>query len=187
MRVAPVRWVHLANVVLWLASAGVGWWWARGALTRRSRHRIYAVVVLAAVIAAENLAQTLATHHPRAGAHLIANVALAVTGIVAFFVAIAHGRDMLTDERLMYALSRGRLGAGEEGHRAVTSVVLTPREQEVIRLLCDGLSTEEIAERLSISPHTTTTHVRNILRKLEVSSRADAIVWAVQHGLQVDK
>ncbi len=143
--------------------------------------------MLALVIAAENLVQAFVVHHPRSAGHLIANIALAVTGLAAFFVAVMYGREMLTDERVMYALSRRRLGASDEPHRASTTVELTPREREVIRLLCDGLSTDEIAARLSISPHTTTTHVRNILRKLEVNSRADAIVWAVQHGLLVDR
>ncbi|HEX6335939.1 MAG TPA: helix-turn-helix transcriptional regulator [Jiangellaceae bacterium] len=185
---APVRWVHLVNVVLWSASAAIGWWWARGTRTRRARHRIYAVVTLALVIALENLLQALATHHPRSGAHLAANIVLAVAGIVAFFVAAMFGRDVVTDERVLFALSRGRLGASRvhpvaEAQHEAESVRLTPRETEVIRCLCEGLSTEEIAARLSISPHTTTTHVRNILRKLDVSSRADAIVWAVEHGL----
>lgn len=168
----------------------IGWWWARGARTRRARHRIYAVVTLALVIAVENLLQALATHHPRSAAHLAANVVLAVAGIVAFFVAAMFGRDVITDERVLYALSRGRLGVSDVRHVSEPhhgAVNLTSRETEVIYCLCEGLGTEEIAARLSISPHTTTTHVRNILRKLEVSSRADAIVWAVEHGLASDR
>lgn len=175
-------------MVLWSASAVIGWWWARGARTRRARHRIYAVVTLALVIAVENFLQVLAIHHPRSAAHLAANIVLAVTGIVAFFVAAMFGRDVVTDERVLYALSRGRLGASDvrpvpEAQHGAESVRLTPRETEVIRCLCEGLGTEEIAARLNISPHTAATHVRNILRKLEVSSRADAVVWAVEHGL----
>ena len=189
---APVRWVHLANVVLWSASAAIGWWWARGARTRRARHRIYAIVTLALVIAVENLLQALATHHPRSAAHLAANIVLAVAGIIAFFIAAMFGRDVVTDERVLFALSRGRLGVSNgrhvsETHHGARTVSLTPRETEVIYCLCEGLGTEEIAVRLNISPHTTTTHVRNILRKMEVSSRADAIAWAVEHGLVSDQ
>lgn len=185
---AAVRWVHLASVVLWFGSAAIGWWWARTARTRRSRNRIYAIVVLALVIGAENLLQALSTHHPRAASHLIANLALAVAGLAAFFVAATYGRDLVTDERLLYALSRGRLGSDDRSHApsSAASAGLTPREVEVVRCLCQGLGTEEIAMRLSVSPHTITTHVRNILRKLEVSSRADAVVWAVEHGLSID-
>jgi DNA-binding NarL/FixJ family response regulator len=60
---------------------------------------------------------------------------------------------------------------------------LTVRELEVLRLLVEGLSDREIAERLFISPHTVMRHVSSILGKLEVPSRTAAATWAVRHGL----
>jgi DNA-binding NarL/FixJ family response regulator len=54
-------------------------------------------------------------------------------------------------------------------------VELTEREWEVLEFLHDGLSTAEIAERLSISPVTVRRHVSEILKKLRVTSRAEAI------------
>ena len=59
---------------------------------------------------------------------------------------------------------------------------LTPREREVLTALADGLNDREIAERLSISIETSRTHMMHILEKLNVSSRLQALVFAVRHG-----
>lgn len=60
---------------------------------------------------------------------------------------------------------------------------LTARELEILRLLAQGQSTNEVAETLFVSPRTVTTHVANILGKLEVSSRTAAVAWALRNGL----
>jgi ATP/maltotriose-dependent transcriptional regulator MalT len=63
------------------------------------------------------------------------------------------------------------------------STVLTPRELEVLKLIAQGLSNPEIAERLVLSEHTVHRHLANILRKLNLSSRAAAAAWGVRAGL----
>jgi ATP/maltotriose-dependent transcriptional regulator MalT len=60
---------------------------------------------------------------------------------------------------------------------------LTPRELEVLRLVADGLSDGEIAERLVVSEHTVHRHVANVRTKLGVSSRSAAVGRAAQDGL----
>ena len=60
---------------------------------------------------------------------------------------------------------------------------LTPREREVLGLVCEGLSDPEIARRLVLSPHTVHRHVANILRKLGVHSRAAAAAHAARRGM----
>jgi DNA-binding NarL/FixJ family response regulator len=57
---------------------------------------------------------------------------------------------------------------------------LTSREWEMVDLLADGASTEDIAERLVVSPATVYSHVKNLLRKLGVHSRHDAVQAAEQ-------
>jgi DNA-binding NarL/FixJ family response regulator len=59
---------------------------------------------------------------------------------------------------------------------------LTPREFEVLRELACGYNDREIAARLTISHDTVRTHMVNILRKLGVESRLQALVFAVRHG-----
>jgi DNA-binding NarL/FixJ family response regulator len=60
---------------------------------------------------------------------------------------------------------------------------LTERETEVLRLLSRGLSNVEIAQELVVSPATVKTHVANILHKLEVRARIQAVVLAFETGL----
>ena len=60
---------------------------------------------------------------------------------------------------------------------------LTPREREVLRALAEGLGDKEIAERLHVGTGTVHTHVTSILAKLEVSSRLQALVFAMRHGV----
>jgi DNA-binding NarL/FixJ family response regulator len=60
---------------------------------------------------------------------------------------------------------------------------LTPREQEVMRLLAEGLSTKEAAERLFISPKTVENHRTHIMNKLGLQSSLDLVRYAVRLGL----
>lgn len=60
---------------------------------------------------------------------------------------------------------------------------LTPREREVLQLIAKGLSYQHIAQALQMSPHTVTTHIKQIYRKLEVHSRGEAVFEAQQLGL----
>jgi len=60
---------------------------------------------------------------------------------------------------------------------------LTPREREVLALLTEGLDNHAIAERLFISPDTARAHVVKVLAKLQVESRLQAAIFAIQHGI----
>ena len=63
---------------------------------------------------------------------------------------------------------------------------LSPREREVLALMIEGLNNREIAERLFVSRSTAKAHVSNILSKLDVSNRAEAVALAVQHQILGD-
>jgi DNA-binding NarL/FixJ family response regulator len=60
---------------------------------------------------------------------------------------------------------------------------LTAREVEVLRLVAEGLSNAQIAERLVISPYTVNAHMRSIYNKLEVNSRIAVVQFATKHHL----
>lgn len=103
-------------------------------------------------------------------------------------------KDVDTTElvRAIRAVSRGESAFDSRSASAVvrslngqsaTKERLTDRELEVLRLLANGLSNIKIGERLFISPTTVKFHVSNIMRKLEVSRRAEAVYAASKQGL----
>jgi DNA-binding NarL/FixJ family response regulator len=58
---------------------------------------------------------------------------------------------------------------------------LSPREMQVLKLLCDGLSGKEIADRLKLSPKTVESHRSKITKKTGQRSLALAVRWAIRH------
>jgi NarL family two-component system response regulator LiaR len=65
----------------------------------------------------------------------------------------------------------------------VTQEPLTVREVEVLKLVAQGLTNQEIADKLSISEWTVITHVRNILDKLHLANRTQAALYALREGI----
>jgi len=59
--------------------------------------------------------------------------------------------------------------------------ILTPREIEIISLLAVGCKNEEIADKLCVSPHTIKTHLYNIYKKINVTNRLQATLWAAKN------
>jgi two-component system NarL family response regulator len=71
----------------------------------------------------------------------------------------------------------------EESPRVTNTPRLTDRELEVLGLVAEGLNNGEIAKRLFISQNTVKNHVRNILEKLQLHSRMEAVVYAVREKI----
>lgn len=93
----------------------------------------------------------------------------------------AHGEVVLHPQvaaRLMLSL-RQREGRDDGG----VLTELSKRESEVLRLIAEGISNAEIAERLFISEKTVKSHVSNILSKLHLTDRTQAAVYAWRNGL----
>jgi DNA-binding CsgD family transcriptional regulator len=96
------------------------------------------------------------------------------------------GRSVLTSLQDVTALRRAEEDAaalasrlsGNGGSRGV----LSPREHQVVELLAAGLTGEEVAERLGISPATVRVHIRNATGKLGASTRTQAVAIAVARG-----
>ena len=66
--------------------------------------------------------------------------------------------------------------------RSDTLDLLTPREREVLQLLAEGLSNQEIADQLSISVKTVETHRGNMMKKLSVESKTELVKYALRKG-----
>ncbi|MDC7715043.1 response regulator transcription factor [Vogesella sp. LYT5W] len=91
------------------------------------------------------------------------------------------GDSVLSPE--MTAKLVARLRAPVAAPRNLELDSLTPRERETLSYLASGASNKEIARALDLAESTIKVHVQNILRKLSLSSRVQAAVYAVEHGL----
>ena len=74
-----------------------------------------------------------------------------------------------------------QLPLGSPGRRR--SDELSPREEEVLQLIADGLAPNEVAERLYISPRTVKNHLASAYSKLGARDRTDAVLRAVRRGI----
>ncbi len=74
-------------------------------------------------------------------------------------------------------------GAGDWPGR---SAGLTPREAEILALITQGLSNEEIAKRAFLSINSVKTYIRTAYRKINVASRSQAVLWGVDNGFKPD-
>lgn len=104
-------------------------------------------------------------------------------GIAAAVRRVFDG-DRLIDPRLEDAALQqlGRF-ATQARERSEAEAALTPREREVLVLLADGHTLQQIARRLGISPRTVETHVANLYRRLDVRTRVQAVTRAAKLGL----
>ena len=96
--------------------------------------------------------------------------------------AAAFARDEVAPA-LHRALAARGSRPQEPGVSAAHPAGLSGREVDVLRLLADGLTDVQIAQRLIISPHTVNTHLKTIYRKLRVTSRSAATRVAIDQHL----
>jgi non-specific serine/threonine protein kinase len=110
----------------------------------------------------------------------------AAMGAEAFETEYAAGRAL---DQVQVLAALGSSGAAPTRPQEDTAepdeatTVLTDRERDVLKLVAQGQSNKDIARRLVLSEHTVHRHLANILRKLDLSSRAAAAAWGVRAGL----
>ena len=98
-------------------------------------------------------------------------------------VRAAHAGEILLPRSVVFGIAQRVAAAREKGTTRAPVEQLTPRELEVLRALSEGLSSKEICERLYIAPNTLRTHVQNIMGKLRVHSKLEAVAFALRHRL----
>ena len=95
----------------------------------------------------------------------------------------AHGDLLIPADLFVRAIARKRNVASAKREREAVRLEFTPREIEVLQLLATGLSTNHMAARIGIAPHTIEWHVRNVIEKLAVHSKLQALIAAAHYGL----
>ena len=98
-------------------------------------------------------------------------------------VRSAHAGETLLPRSVIVGIAQRVAAARDRGSERRQIEPLTPRELEVLRALTEGLSTPEICDRLFIAPNTLRTHVQNIMGKLRVHSKLEAVAFALRHRL----
>ena len=115
----------------------------------------------------------------RQGVHGYLSKALPARDLVAALEAI-HAGEMVISDPPVRARSIGGLNwpGRSEG--------LTERESEVLALIAQGNSNAEVARLTYLSPNTVKSHIRTIYRKIDVTSRTQAVLWGVRHDFTPD-
>ena len=103
--------------------------------------------------------------------------------IASSIIQLKEGGSPISAPIARYLLNRFHSTEPEIENKDIDLPHLTEREKEVLAKLSRGFNFAEIAEILDISPHTVTSHVKHIYRKLAVRSRSEAVFEAVQLGL----
>lgn len=128
-------------------------------------------------------------HSLRAGAAAFCSKDMPPESLIRTVLTVYAGgyvlnNQVLTGEEVQDWIEKrvGRFGSRSSDDSAESSVSLSPREMEILELICQGASNKEIAKRLGISYQTVKNHVTAILHKLDVSDRTQAVLYALKHG-----
>ncbi len=118
-----------------------------------------------------------------AGAAGVVHKAADVDEILETTRRLAAGETLISQGELLEMLLIAGQSREEEREARASIEQITRREMQVLQSLAEGLTNKEIAERLHMSVDTERTHMMNILSKLGVHSRLQALLFAARHGL----
>ena len=126
--------------------------------------------------------RTLFARAIEAGAAGVLHKSASISEIIDAARRLSQGEHLLSPQEVVELLRLA--GQQREQDRTAQERLerLTRRERQVLQALADGLNDREIAERLQISNETARTHMVNILSKLDLDSRLQALVLAIRHG-----
>jgi two-component system NarL family response regulator len=120
----------------------------------------------------------------KAGANGYLLKEISVEDVAGAIRAVMQGQSLISPSMASKLLSEfNALARQAAGREQLPAPVLTTRELEVLKLVARGMSNREVAEKLFISENTVKNHVRNILEKLHLHSRMEAVMYAVRQRL----
>ena len=136
-----------------------------------------------AIMLAQDADETIIFECLKAGAKGYLSKHSAASDLVKSIKAVHRG-ELWVERKLMsrYFDHQGLAGSNRGNSRS-TQEMLTPREQEVLKILATGSTNKEIAQDLFISEKTVKCHVNNIFKKLNVTRRLQAVLYAIGKGL----
>ncbi|MEU8874157.1 response regulator transcription factor [Streptomyces javensis] len=136
------------------------------------------ILILTTYETDEYVAQAL-----RAGAGGFIGKGIGAEDLLAAVRTIADGDTLLSPAATRSLVARFLATPDDPPHHPERLAVLTPREREMVALVATGLSNQEIAEQMFLSPFTVRAHVQRAMTKLEARDRAQLVVIAYQTGL----
>jgi DNA-binding NarL/FixJ family response regulator len=137
----------------------------------------------AALVLTASLDQAEHARAVESGAAGILHKSAGVDEIMEATRRLGEGETLLSQEELIALLRLAGQSREEEREARASIEQITPREKEVLQALAEGLTNKEIAAKLHVSVDTERTHMMNILNKLGVHSRLQALLFAARHGL----
>ena len=157
--------IYVPDVIVWDVS-----WETSNAVNSLGLLPENAPPVLALAVTSDQAAQARA-----AGAQALLSRDASPEALAAAAVALSHGLQV-TDPALAGVSAAATPEPG-------SASLFTPREQDVLKLLAEGLPNKGVASRLEVSVHTVKFHVNSIMGKLNAQSRTEAVTLATRLGL----
>jgi DNA-binding NarL/FixJ family response regulator len=117
-----------------------------------------------------------------AGAEAFLSKGLPMKEVADAIRAASRGDPLIRPEEVRRLLANLRRRRDQDASARARVERLTPRETEILQLMADGYSPEGIAAEIGISRHTLRTHIQNVLFKLKVHSKLEALAEAIRYG-----
>ena len=100
--------------------------------------------------------------------------------------AIVRALERIMDGEVVVLSGDNETSVGAAGDWPGRAAGLSPREAEVIALITQGLSNQQIAERVYLSINSVKTYIRSAYRKIGVTNRSQAVIWGIDNGFRPD-
>ncbi len=150
-----------------------------GITTLKRIKRRWPTILVVILTASDNPQNILDAFHHKADGYLLKNTD--PEKIVQQLLDVMNGKTIISPE-----VEKILRTAPRNSNKIDNDAELTRREQEVLKLIGNGLSNQQIGDQLGISVWTAKVHAKHILNKLKLSSRNELIVWALRQGTDSD-